>query len=201
MSDYEDGLNPTEAARLKELEMLGSLSDSELVELANLRAKINPDDPDREVDIDQSEDIPEEIDYLKQLEDYFDEVENKYGIAAANQARQKIIASKQLEYFIDAGKWNMEILNMTIELYNQQLELIQKTEARTQQLFDKTEEILAKNAEVTQKMYERFVKALNDDEVRSQKLDEFTREIMELKRKKWIREDEDEQTAEDFEAD
>ena len=133
----------------------------------------------------------------KNLDQYFEELEAKYGIDYANKIRQKIIGSKQLSHFLDLNAWSKQLVEMEAEelvLAKERNELIFKLVneqmVSTQKLVDKTEEIIARSAELNEKMYQRYIKALNDDEVRSQKLDEFTREIMELKRKKWAKENE-----------
>ena len=110
-------------------------------------------------------------------------------------ARERIVASKQLELFIDSDRWNLELAQMETELHNRMMEHLERTQkqsdaiiARMNSHIDEMSAQLKRSAELNEKLANAYLAALDEDKVRADKLDSTMREIMELKRQKWANE-------------
>ena len=173
LSENEENLSPLEKAQRK-------LRDVGLL----------PQTDDEEVDIDQSQDTENALSYQDQLKEYFQEVEEQYGIEVANQIRAKIVGDKQLEYYLDLYQWSKE-------LHEMQLETIAILKGQNKQLIEDVQGQVAQNRRIADRLFkasmelhERVLKSIDESDERDRKLDGYVREIMELKKKKWARENE-----------
>lgn len=148
-----------------------------------------------EVDIDHGNEIEEELEYEEKLKQYFEEIEQKYGIDYANKVREKIIGAKQLEHFLDLNEWSFELAKMEVEVLTASKakselifkifkeEIAQMKELRKSQL-----ELIAESRQLNREMHDRYLKSFDETDELERKDHVKMQELLELKRQKLAKE-------------
>lgn len=166
-------------------------SENENVEEENTEESPEENTDNEEPDIDQSEEIPEELSYQEQLEKYFEEIEAKFGITKANEIRQKITSCKQLEYFLDADAWGLELSQMQTESINrskEQSELIFKIFkaeiAQLQELRKAQIAFIEESRQLNREMHDRYMRSFDESDELQRQDHAKIQELMKLKKEK-----------------
>jgi len=167
-------------------------------------------DEEESVDVDYQQQAEDEETYLEKLEAYFKELEQKYGQAYADRQKRRFILARKLRLLIEQheglGSFNAKIMSQledqqrkSDELHKSFMESFKKLDERSTETHKASMDLLKKveqqNAESHEKCLEfvkkssenqeKILKMLEDSDTRDKKLDEYIREILALKEKKW----------------